>query len=67
MNTQRIALQPLRVSLAAMLTLVGAGCGRDGGDEAGGEGITAAETSDLSGRIQEDGSSTVGPFTTAAA
>ena len=47
----------------------GAGGGRDGDDEAGGD--TAATTSesggDLSGRIQADGSSTVGPYTTAAA
>jgi phosphate transport system substrate-binding protein len=53
---------------AGALALVGAACGGD--DEEGG-GDTTVETSDagttLSGRIQADGSSTVGPFTTAAA
>ena len=48
------------------LALLLAGCGGDrggGGDDNGG----AAVDSDLSGRIQADGSSTVGPYTTAAA
>ena len=50
--------------LLALLALVAAGCGRDDdNNEVGGTG----ETGDLSGRIQADGSSTVGPFTTAAA
>jgi phosphate transport system substrate-binding protein len=53
---------------AGALALVGAACGGD--DEEGG-GDTTVETSlpgtTLSGRIQADGSSTVGPFTTAAA
>ncbi len=55
----------LALSLAA-LTAAAAGCGdgRDGG-EAATTGATA--TSDLSGRIEADGSSTVGPLTTAAA
>ena len=54
--------------LLAALTLAGCGGGR-GGDEAGGDTTTAASGggSDLSGRIGSDGSSTVGPFTTAAA
>jgi phosphate transport system substrate-binding protein len=57
------------VLLIAALALVAAGCGGDD-DEAAGD--TAAETSDaaggdLSGRIQSDGSSTVGPFTTRGA
>ena len=43
--------------LLALLTAVAAGCG---GDDGGGGG-------DLSGTIQADGSSTVGPFTTRAA
>ena len=54
--------------LLAVLALV-AGCGGGrGDDEAGGETATEATGgSDLSGRIQADGSSTVGPFGTAAA
>jgi phosphate transport system substrate-binding protein len=60
----------LMLALAA-LTLVAAGCGGDDDDEEAG-GDTAAMTEeagggDLSGRIQADGSSTVGPFTTRAA
>ena len=55
--------------LAAVLTGCG-GDGRNSDDEAGGD-TAAATTSesggDLSGRIQADGSSTVGPYTTAAA
>jgi phosphate transport system substrate-binding protein len=56
----------------AVLALGAAGCGRDGDDDAaeaantttGGGDTTAAE---LSGTIEIDGSSTVGPLTTAAA
>jgi phosphate transport system substrate-binding protein len=45
-----------------------AGCGSDRGDddEGAGGGQTTAQ-SDLSGQVQADGSSTVGPYTTAAA
>ena len=54
---------------AGALALVGAACGGDDDDE--GAGGTTAQNGDaggdLSGRIQADGSSTVGPFTTAAA
>ena len=65
-----------RFSLALVALVVAgvvAGCGGGrGGDEAGGgteEATTerAAGGSGLSGRIEADGSSTVGPFTTAAA
>ena len=53
-----------RLALLSIAVLV-AGCGSDrgGGDDNGG----AAVDSDLSGRIQADGSSTVGPYATAAA
>jgi phosphate transport system substrate-binding protein len=47
------------ISLLAALVL--AGCGRDGGNDNGGA------AGDLSGRVTADGSSTVGPFVTAAA
>jgi phosphate transport system substrate-binding protein len=61
----------LRITLLlCLLALLLAGCGggRGGDDEAGGDTTAAAgDDSDLSGRIEADGSSTVGPFTTAAA
>ena len=50
--------------LALVLALCAAGCGRD--SESSGT-TTAAGGGDLSGRIEADGSSTVGPYTTAAA
>jgi len=58
--------------LALVLVLAAAlsGCGGDGRDDEA-DGTTATQTSGagegLSGRIEADGSSTVGPFTTAAA
>jgi phosphate transport system substrate-binding protein len=55
--------------LLALLALLAAGCGGDDDDSAGdgGTGTEAAGGSELSGRIQADGSSTVGPYATAAA
>jgi phosphate transport system substrate-binding protein len=50
--------------MALALALLAAGCGRD--DETSGR-TTAEAGGDLSGRIEADGSSTVGPYTTAAA
>jgi phosphate transport system substrate-binding protein len=57
------------LALALLAVLAGCGGGRGDDDEAGGETTTEASGggSDLSGRIEADGSSTVGPFTTAAA
>jgi phosphate transport system substrate-binding protein len=52
------------LTLLAGSLLVGCGGGRESQDETA---TTTAPTSDLSGRIEADGSSTVGPFTTAAA
>ena len=54
----------LRLTLL-VLTLAAAGCGGDRGGGADDGGATV--DSDLSGRILADGSSTVGPYTTAAA
>ena len=51
--------------LLAVLALAATGCGGDD-DSAGGTGGTGGG-GELSGRIQADGSSTVGPFTTRAA
>ncbi len=59
-----------RIALLLFLAAVLAGCGGGRGDDDDASGTTAAATGgggDLSGRIQADGSSTVGPFTTAAA
>ena len=63
MKTMRVAVAALAMVL---VTAVAAGCGRDRDGNAGATtGTTGREQ--LSGRIQADGSSTVGPFTTAAA
>jgi phosphate transport system substrate-binding protein len=51
-------------ALLAATLLAGCGGGRDGDGAAA---TTTPPASDLSGRIEADGSSTVGPFTTAAA
>ena len=48
-----------------LVALLAAGCGRDNGTS--GTTTSAGGGSDLSGRIEADGSSTVGPYTTAAA
>jgi phosphate transport system substrate-binding protein len=62
-NKQRIGTIAVLLGLVALL----AGCGGGrGGGEAGGT-TTASAGSGLSGRIEADGSSTVGPYTTAAA
>jgi phosphate transport system substrate-binding protein len=56
----------LRVLLTLLLVLalaVAAGCGGDDGDDAAGGDTSGG----LSGRVEADGSSTVGPFVTAAA
>ena len=52
--------------LLGLLALLAAGCGRDNNDSSGTT-TSAGGGSDLSGRIEADGSSTVGPYTTAAA
>ena len=58
-----------RIALLLGLLALLAGCGGEGrgGDDAAGTTSATGGGSDLSGRIQADGSSTVGPFTTAAA
>src|ERR687892_861929 len=74
-RTVGIRLSPRFVLLVAVLVLTvfaAAACGRDseGDADAADGGDTTAETQDveeLSGRIVSDGSSTVGPLTTAAA
>jgi phosphate transport system substrate-binding protein len=58
----------LRLTLIglAALVLLAAGCGGDDENDARGD-TAAANGGDLAGRIEADGSSTVGPFTTRAA
>jgi len=66
----RLRLTPtflLLVLAAALLALVATGCGRDEDGEANGVAGTTAGGEQLSGRVESDGSSTVGPLTTAAA
>jgi phosphate transport system substrate-binding protein len=53
--------------LLSLLALLAAGCGRDSDNDTSGATTSAGGGSDLSGRIEVDGSSTVGPYTTAAA
>lgn len=62
----------MKIALLLVLVATFAGCGgggRGGDETAGDTAATATSKSggDLSGRIQADGSSTVGPYTTAAA
>src|SRR3712207_8511951 len=61
--------RPPRSTLFPYTTLFRSGCGRDSaesGSAAAGEDTTAGTTAseELSGKIQADGSSTVGPLTT---
>jgi phosphate transport system substrate-binding protein len=68
MQTRRETAIKTALLLGLIALLAGCGGGRGGEDDAAG--TTAAATgggSDLSGRIEADGSSTVGPYTTAAA
>ena len=68
MHTRRETAIKMALLLGLIALLAGCGGGRGGEDDAAG--TTAAATgggSDLSGRIEADGSSTVGPYTTAAA
>jgi phosphate transport system substrate-binding protein len=62
-NTGTITKIALLLGLVALLA---AGCGRDDSNSSGTT-TSAGSGSDLSGRIEADGSSTVGPYTTAAA
>ena len=66
----RMKMTPRNLLLGAfVLVLLAAGCGGGrGGDDAISDTTTAAASGDkLSGRIEADGSSTVGPYTTATA
>lgn len=69
--TERVNKKTTLLAMLLVLGLATAGCGGDGrGDDEASDTAateTSAESQGLSGRIQADGSSTVGPFTTAAA
>ena len=68
MANKREAITRIVLLLGLLALLAGCGGGRGGDDEAGGtNAATGTVGGDLSGRIQADGSSTVGPYTTAAA
>jgi phosphate transport system substrate-binding protein len=60
-------LHPAWLCLALATAALAAGCGGGGREDRADDGTTTAPASDLSGRIEADGSSTVGPLTTAAA
>ncbi|HSJ92789.1 MAG TPA: hypothetical protein VK896_02035, partial [Gaiellaceae bacterium] len=58
------------LALLAVFVLVAAGCGRDSESSDDGNGTANAATNseeELTGSVQADGSSTVGPLTSAAA
>ena len=67
MHTRRETLIKTALLFGLLALLGGCGGGRGGDGEAGGTTTAPGGASDLSGRIEIDGSSTVGPFTTAAA
>ena len=57
----------LLVLVAGLLATAVAACGRSDSTDTGASATTAAGGQDLSGRIEIDGSSTVGPFVTSGA
>ena len=67
MHTTTRTITKLALPLALLALMAGCGGDRGGDDEASGTTTAASEGTGLSGRIQADGSSTVGPYTTAAA
>ncbi|HWL34390.1 MAG TPA: PstS family phosphate ABC transporter substrate-binding protein [Gaiellaceae bacterium] len=68
MTNKRETITKIALLLGLVAALAGCGGGRGGDEDAGGTTTTAGTGGgELSGRIQADGSSTVGPFTTAAA
>ncbi len=66
MQTTRETITKLGLLFGLIALLAGCGGGR-GGDASGTTAAATGGASDLSGRIEADGSSTVGPYTTAAA
>ena len=60
-KTPLVPPRALSLVLGLVAALMLAGCGRDSGND------TSGSAGDLSGRVSADGSSTVGPYVTAAA
>ena len=67
MTNKRETITKLALILAVLGLLAGCGGGRGGSDASGTATAAGTGGGDLSGRIEADGSSTVGPYTTAAA
>ncbi|HXH87275.1 MAG TPA: PstS family phosphate ABC transporter substrate-binding protein [Gaiellaceae bacterium] len=67
MHTARGTLTKIALLLALAATLIGCGGGREGSADTSAATTAGGGDGTLSGRIQADGSSTVGPYTTAAA
>jgi phosphate transport system substrate-binding protein len=67
MTNNRETAVKIALFLGVLIALAGCGGGRGGDEEASGTTTASTGGGDLSGRIQADGSSTVGPYTTAAA
>ena len=68
MANKRETITRIALLLGLLAALAGCGGGRGGDEDAGGTTAgTGSGGGDLSGRIEADGSSTVGPYTTAAA
>jgi len=67
MTNNRETAVKIALFLGVLIALAGCGGGRGGDEEASGTTTASTGGGDLSGRIEADGSSTVGPYTTAAA
>jgi phosphate transport system substrate-binding protein len=67
MTTKTRTITTVALLLGILALAAGCGGGRGDDDEAAGTTTEASGGGDLSGRIEADGSSTVGPYTTAAA
>ena len=60
-------MKTMRIAIAVLALVLLAGCGRDDGDDGDTDDGGPSGGKQLTGRIEADGSSTVGPYTTAAA
>ena len=67
MNPKMRRITTIALLLGLLALAAGCGGGRGGDDDEAAGTTTEATGGDLSGRIEADGSSTVGPYTTAAA
>jgi phosphate transport system substrate-binding protein len=67
MHTTRVTITRAGLLLGLLALVAGCGGGRGGSDTSGTATAATGADSGLAGRIEADGSSTVGPYTTAAA